>query len=313
MLMITTHNNSLEQKIISCFDQELNGPFFENNFKLSLSNSTDVRYNLEENSREFDIMIYGKKRLNIGLLINETYNIEIEVRKCSNGVINSKYDDSFLFSVILVNGESNAAHDSKKVYSLIDFKENYKAINFDFRNKMIPSIKNNERFNLFNNIKKYVFIPRVVNNNCEFLKNKLGENNILPLESILGSNINLNLKKGLLYFLCDNLLKDYKLTFIPDLMQVSFRNKFGLNNVLIDSKFNRDRVLNQSVSKSYEKYLTKRFNKKTAKALHFKNFSFITPDLNFANSCKNSEINNFIVIRNNILEHGLTDYIEKII
>jgi hypothetical protein len=38
--------NELEQKIIDCFDNELNSPFFENNFKLSLSDKSIVKYNL---------------------------------------------------------------------------------------------------------------------------------------------------------------------------------------------------------------------------------------------------------------------------
>lgn len=309
MVMINSKEHELEQKIIDCFSNELNNPFFEDNFKISLSSDSSVKYNLEQDSREFDIMIYGEKRLSIGLLVNETYNIEIETHKCNQGVINSKYNDSFLFSFILANGESNTAHDSKLVYSLIDFKENYSPLNFDFKNQIVPSIK---KARIPNPIKKeYAFVPKVVNNDCNILKNKLGEDNIASLEAILGSKIEPNLKKGVLYFLCDNLIRDYKLTFFPELMQVSFMDKNKLNNLIIDCEFNRQRINNHSLSKSYEAFLTKRYNKKTAKALSSKNFSLITESEKYANICSNSEINNVYLIKNNILENGLRDYIEK--
>ncbi|MFA5333739.1 MAG: hypothetical protein WC376_04560 [Candidatus Nanoarchaeia archaeon] len=265
---------------------------------------------MEQNSREFDIMIFGEKRLSIGVLVTETYNIEIETRKCSNKVINSKYNDSFLFSVIIANGESNAAHDSAWVYSLIDYKENYCSVNFDFKNQTLPSIKDKNVAEIFSPAKKeYAFVPKVVNNNCSLLKNKLGENNIMPLEAILNSKIEPNLKKGVLYFLCDNLIKDYKVRFMPELMQVSFMDINGLNTCLIDCLLNRQRVRNYEVSKSYEKFLTKRYNKKIAKSLSSKNFSLITSDSEFADSIKGSEIGKVYLLKDSILQNGLNDYL----
>jgi hypothetical protein len=288
----------------------LNNPVFEENFKLFLGNDSKVEYNLEQNSREFDIMIFGEKRLSIGVLVNETYNIEIETHKCSNKVIKNKYDSSFLFSIILANGESNAAHDSNLVYSLIDYKEDYSSINFDFKNQELPSIKVKNASEIFNPPKKeYAFVPKVVNNNCNLLKNKLGEDNIMPLEAILNSKIEPNLKRGVLYFLCDNLIKEYKVRFMPELMQVSFMGSNGLNTCLIDCLLNRQRVHNHEVSKSYEAFLTKRYNKKIAKSLSSKNFSLITSDLKFADSIVDSEISKVYLIKDNILQNGLNNYL----
>ncbi|MFA5333775.1 MAG: hypothetical protein WC376_04740 [Candidatus Nanoarchaeia archaeon] len=288
----------------------MNNPVFEENFKLFLGNDSKVEYNLEQNSREFDIMIFGEKRLSIGVLVNETYNIEIETHKCSNKVIKNKYDSSFLFSIILANGESNAAHDSNLVYSLIDYKEDYSSINFDFKNQELPSIKVKNASEIFNPPKKeYAFVPKVVNNNCNLLKNKLGEDNIMPLEAILNSKIEPNLKRGVLYFLCDNLIKEYKVRFMPELMQVSFMGSNGLNTCLIDCLLNRQRVHNHEVSKSYEAFLTKRYNKKIAKSLSSKNFSLITSDLKFADSIVDSEISKVYLIKDNILQNGLNNYL----
>jgi hypothetical protein len=314
--MTKYQEHGLEQKIIGYFGKELKSPFFGDNFRITLSKDCNVEYNYKNDFREFDIMIYGEKRLGIGLLVNDAYNIEIETRKCNRKVIDSKYNDSFLFSVILANNESNAALISKKFYSLIDFRENFAPSAYDYKNHGLLSLK--ERLNsnnvLFIEKKEYAFIPRVINNDCEKIKNLIGEANICPLEAILQSNIEPNLKSGLLYFLCDNLAKKSikKIGFAQDLMQVSFIENDELNNCLIDSEFNRQRISDYKLSESYEKYLTKNYNKRTAKAFNSKNFSIITLNENYQNYCINSEISKAYLIRKNILELGLKDYIKEI-
>ena len=309
--MIDVNSHEIEQKIIGCFDAELRKPFFESTFKIILPDSRGVQYNFENDAREFDIWINGPKRLSIGLFIDETYNIEIETRKCSLGVVNHKHYDNILFSVILVNGESNRAHYTKKAYSLIDFKEDYFA-GFNFKGEL-PSLKGRK---IDTNVKKqeYAFIPKVVNNNCEMLKRKLGECNVEPLEKILGLFISPNLKKGLLYFLCDKLSEGYakKVGFVPDLMQSPIISNGLINHCLIDCTINRQRILENKLSKSTEEYLTLNYGKKIAKALSSKSFSLITEDEVFAESCVSSELLEIYLLNPDVSGKGLKDYIKKI-
>jgi hypothetical protein len=315
--MVNCFEYEIEQKIIGLFDNEVKSPTFEDAFKISLDNNSIISYNLKEKNKEYDIIIEGEKRLSIGLLINDSYNIEIETRRCNIHTIEDKCEDGMLFSVILTNGESNNARYSKMPYSFIDFKENFNLTNFDFKTQELPSLKKNiyNSSNPFTSIKKeYAFVPKIVNNNCEKIKSLIEERNIVHLENILKSLIVPNLKRGLLYFLCDNLVskKIKNLDFIPELMQVSFIDNNGLNNCLIDSSINRRKIADYSVSKSYEKYLTKKHNKKIAKALNSKNFSLITEDEELFKSCNCSEIKKAYLIKGNILELGLKDYIKEI-
>ncbi|MDD4352987.1 MAG: hypothetical protein PHN56_00875 [Candidatus Nanoarchaeia archaeon] len=313
--MMMNQSYSVEHKVINCFKEEVDnysidkGISFEKKFNMVLDKKSIIKYNLKNHSKEYDIMIFGEKRLDIGLLIDMPWNIEIETHKCNKNVINDKYDDNFLFSVIAVNGESPNALNSSMPYSFIEYKENFKLRDFDFKTNELPSIRrdNYNSSNPFNEIeKKYAFVPKV-NHYCELITSKIERKNIVHLENILKSNIEPNMKRGILYYLCDNLVKESitRLNFIPELKQFSFINNNGERNYLIDSEYNRSRINNHLVSEHYEEYLTRNAGKRIAKVLNTKKFSLITQDEKFYRSCDSSEIDSIQLMKDNILQEGI--------
>jgi len=280
--MTQSSDDNLEKKIIKHFDSVLRKPCFEQIFNVNLGSDFTVSYNSSYSNAEFDIVLYGQKRLSIGLLINSPYNIEIQTNKCTKNIINKKYHDGLL-SMILTNGLSNNSNRTRKVYSFTDYKRDS-------------------------------FTPCFLDNYCEKISKMIRKDNVAELEKILYSSIDSNLKKGLLYYLCDKLVaKEFKkIFFIPNLMQVSLISKNVVNNCVIDSGFSRQKITNYSLSKSYEQYLNAKFNKKFSKSVDSKNFSLITQDSDYSNFCNNSEISQAILVKENILELGLNGYIKQI-
>ncbi|MDD5054554.1 MAG: hypothetical protein PHG04_04240, partial [Candidatus Nanoarchaeia archaeon] len=255
-------------EVIGAFDSCLkNRDVFFEAFNVSLGNDFLVEYNFENDKREFDIILLGKKRLGIGLLLDSPYNIEIQANRCNKKIVNKKYDDD-LMSMVLVNGASNSSIAANKAYSFVGFKNG-------------------------------LFTPLFLDNYCEKVLKILGKNNVAELEKILYSGIPLSLKNGALYYFCDELAKYNnfrKIVFIPSLMQATLIGKSFSENCVIDSGVNRKKIINHSLSKSYEKYLNAHFGKDFSKKIDSKNFSLMTFDSCFADSCSGSEIGRVVLL-----------------
>ncbi len=265
---------SFEKEVFGCFKKNvgLEG-FFEKNFGLALGDKSRFYYNHFDGLRELDIVVKGKKRLNIGLLVSEDYNIEVQSDLCTLGDINHKCSDGYLYSILSRNA-SNNSKSSNKVYSFV-------------------------------NVENSNFYPAFINYSCNFCINKLGEKNIQSIEGIMNAKINPILKRGVLYYLCDNIVDGSikGLHFIPSLMQVSVYSGKSRFNLVIDS----GNELPKSFSKCYESYLREAFGKNFSKKVGLKKFKIAT--LNEAIK-PNSEIDEAIIFNKGF---SINDYINKII
>jgi hypothetical protein len=265
---------SFEEQVFDCFKKNAGVEgFFENNFGLALGKNCRILYNYFNGFRELDIVVRGYKRLNIGLLVCEDYNIEVQSELCTLGDINHKCSDGYLYSILSRNA-SNNSKSSNKVYSFVNFEN--------------PG-----------------FSPAFIDYSCDFCLNKIGEKNIQSLEGIIRSKINPALKSGILYYLCDNIMGGNikGLCFIPSLMQVSAYSGSSRFNLVIDSGIKHP----ESFSQSYENYIRKNFGKKLSKSMGLKDFKIATLNEDIA---LNSEINEAIIFNK---ESSINDYINKII
>jgi len=122
----------------------------------------------------------------------------------------------------------------------------------------------------------------------------------------MNSDINPLLKRGVLYYLCDNIVAGNikGVHFIPSLMQVYAYSESSRFNLVIDSG---NIAEHKSFSECYESYLRKNFGKKLSKSMGLKNFKIATlnEDITF-----NSEINEAMVFNKDFY---INDYINKII
>ncbi len=266
---------SFENQVFNCFKKnaEIEG-FFGNIFGLEFGKDCNILYNYFDGLRELDIVIRGNKRLNLGLLVSEDYNIEVQSDLCTLGDVNHKCSDIYLYSILSRNVSHNSKN-SNKVYSFVNFSESG-------------------------------FSSTLIDYSCDFCINKLGLKNIQSLEGIMNSDINALLKRGVLYYLCDNIVAGNikGVSFIPSLMQVSAYSESSRFNLVIDSGNSEEY---KSFSKCYESYLRQNFGKKLSKSMGLKNFKIATlnEDITF-----NSEISEAIVFNK---DFSINDYISKVI
>jgi len=123
LLNIMEDYTSFENQVFNCFKKnvEIEG-FFGSIFGLKFGKDCNILYNYFDGLRELDIVIKGDKRLNLGLLVSEDYNIEVQSDLCTLGDVNHKCSGTYLYS-ILSSDLSNNSKNSNKVYSFVNFSE----------------------------------------------------------------------------------------------------------------------------------------------------------------------------------------------
>lgn len=202
---------------------------------LVFGNRTQVKYNIQTDVDEFDILIYNTRTIH-GIPINIA-NIEIEERPVTNGTINQKYSGDFLLSFITKQPiESNGM-----VYSNSYFSEGL----------------NMSHINLY------------ADNIINLAKTK---RNIECLESLLGSYIEQRLKQATLFFLGDLLIQkvsinEYQLRHIfyePSINYIRCIFGDGEHNkkwvhFLIDSKGVREQIKNNNIKIRLKNYLRSKY------------------------------------------------------
>ncbi len=230
--------------------------------------------NKEIDNHERDIVIRGEMRLANGLPLLLDWNIEIESRRPNKKVINSKYDDAMLLSIITPYINKKTQHNSH-IYSEI----------------------------VYNNGFNYIFINPY---NSYSLK-KVGRENIDVLELVRRSKINHNLKRALLFYLGDRIIEDQfikKIKFFEDEKIIKLYNGHSSENIIVMDESNKNIWLNpQNI------YVSKNRELHEGKLSLLTNVNFVE---GFSEGFKNSGIQTIYFVSGTNKEVGLGSSLKKI-
>lgn len=275
---------SVEGMAISAFDTLYSRnakSFLKNAFGVNIGNNQKVHYNYREKGDEYDILFSPCSfRVQSGVYFeNMPLNIEIQGRRCNNGIINGKSREEKFLSFILASGINGRSLESGKVYSFADFEEGFSPVKF--------------------------------NNFCDKIINKIGKNNASCLDALLRHDMDADLKKGMLYYLSDSFQsKSLKsAVFMPKLNQLALIYFDGkVKHAVFDCSQNQKRAKNNSLSSSTEDYIRNNYPKNIAKLLNSKDFEFfsLSDSVDFG-----SEIKKLIAFDKDYLKENIgKDYIK---